>query len=201
MEPETQYLQTDRHENQPPANANSAHNNDWSDDIEIVLEDIRVNCVVLAKEHKREYFYLNHILQYFRLPVIVLSGINSIVSVGFQPYLQQGTISLMTCLLALICSIIGSVELYLGIQKRMENELSSQQAFYLLGVDIFKTLSLVRAHRPSPAKEYMDKQYGEYCKLVENSCAVARRLEDKLSPLPSKQLLQITNCESKDMFP
>jgi hypothetical protein len=157
---------------------------DWSSDIEIVLENIRINCVLLSKEHKKQYFYLKHILQYFRLPVIILSGVNSIVSVGLQPYLEQGAISMATCLLALVCSIIGSVELYLSIQKGMESEFESQQQYYLLSIDIFKNLSLDKNHRPIPAKEYLDKCYNEYCKYMENSNAIVKRLEDKLAPLP-----------------
>ena len=139
--------------------------NDWTEDIERVLEKIRRNCVVLSNEHKSQYFHLKYILQFFRLPVIIISGVNSIVSVGFQPYLNQGAISITTCILALTCSIIGSIELYLAIQKGMENEFASQQSYYLLGVDIFKNLSLAREHRPIPAKEYLDKCYNEYVKL------------------------------------
>jgi hypothetical protein len=158
--------------------------NDWSPDIESVLENIRVNSVILSKEHKRRYFDLKENLKYYRLPVIVLSGINSIVSVGLQPYLQQGAISIATCLLALVCSIIGSIELYLAIQKGMESELISQRDYYLLSVDIFKTLSLTKEHRPIPAKEYLDKCYNTYCKLMESSNALAKKVEDKLCPLP-----------------
>ena len=157
---------------------------DWTQDIENVLEQIRINSVLLSKEHKKRYFYLTEILRYFRLPVIILSGINSIVSVGLQPYLQQGTISIMTCLLALVCSIIGSIELYLTIQKSMENELMSSKDYYILSIDIFKTLTLGKEHRPIPAKEYLDKKYNEYVKLYENSNLLARKMTDKLNPLP-----------------
>ena len=158
--------------------------NDWTQDIESVLENIRINSVLLSKEHKKRYFVLKQTLQYFRLPVIIISGINSVISVGFQPYLAQTSISMITCLLALICSIIGSIELYLAIQKGMENELASQQAYYLLGVDIFKNLSLSKDHRPVPAKEYLERCYNEFVKLTESSNAVIRNLEDKLAPLP-----------------
>jgi len=158
--------------------------NDWTEDIERVLEKIRQNCVVLSNEHKTQYFYLKYILQFFRLPVIIISGINSVISVGMTGYMEQSAISITTCILALTCSIIGSIELYLAIQKGMENELASQQAYYLLGVDIFKNLSLAREHRPIPAKEYLDKCYNEYVKLTENSNAVIKNLEDKLTPLP-----------------
>jgi hypothetical protein len=91
---------------------------------------------------------------------------------------------MITCLLALICSIIGSIELYLAIQKGMEGELISQRDYYLLSVDIFKTLSLCKEHRPIPSKEYLDKCYNNYCKLMESSNALAKKVEDKLCPLP-----------------
>jgi len=158
--------------------------NDWTTDIENVLEGIRINAVILSKEHKHRYFVLKENLKYYRLPVIVLSGINSIISVGMTPYMEQGAISLTTCLLALVCSIIGSVELYLAIQRGMECEMVSQRDYYLLSVDIFKTLSLSREHRPVPAKDYLEKCYNTYCRLAESSNALAKKVEDKLCPLP-----------------
>ena len=163
---------------------------DWTPDIENVLESIRINCIILSKEHKHRYFDHKENLKYYKIPVIIFSSINSIISVGLQPYLPQGTISMMTCILALICSIIGSIELYLTIQKSMESELISQRDYYMLGVDIYKTLSLSKHHRPIPAKEYLDKCYNTYCKLTESSNALAKRVEDKLMPLPSSISIQ-----------
>lgn len=157
---------------------------DWTQDIESVLENIRVNATLLSKEHKKRYFYLNELLRYFRLPVIIISGINSIVSVGLTEYMEQSVISMLTCLLALVCSIIGSIELYLAVQKSMENELLASKDYYILSIDIFKTLSLIKEHRPIPAKEYLDKKYNDYVKLFENSNLIAKKLTDKLNPLP-----------------
>ena len=156
---------------------------DWTEDIEKVLDRLRMNSVILSIQHKKRYFYLRNILQYFRLPVIIISGINSIVSVGLQPYLNQGTISMMTCLLALACSIIGSIELYLAIQKSMENELMASKDFYLLSIDLDKTLTLTTQHRPKPAKEYLEKKYGEYVKLFENSNLLPKKITDRLNPV------------------
>lgn len=174
---------------------------EWTTDIEFVLENIRVNCVVLSKEHKRQYFIFKDILQYFRLPLIIISGINSIVSVGLQPYVTQRIISMVTCLLALICSIIGSIELYLAIQKSMENEMNSQRDYYLMSVDIYKTLSLSREHRPIPAKDYLEKQYNSYCKLIENSNTVMKRIDDRLAPLPNSIKLFMPPSPSSPALP
>ena len=160
--------------------------NDWSEDIESVLENIRVNCVLLSQEHKSRYFALKENLKYYRLPVIVLSGLNSIFSVGLQPYADQQAISMITCVLALACSIIGSIELFLQVQVGMESEMISQREYYLLSVDIFKILTLDKTHRPIPAKEYLERMYSEYCKLIESSNAVAKQLDDKLYPINPK---------------
>ena len=170
--------------------------NDWTKDVEVVLENIRINSVILAKEHKNKYFSLKENLKYYRLPVIVLSGINSIVSVGLQPYMSQSGISMFTCLLALTCSVIGSIELYLGLQKQMENELVSHRDYYLLSVDIYKTLALNRKHRPLPAKDFLEKCYNMYCKLIENSNALTKKLDDTLCPLPTPDGIQLVRQQS-----
>lgn len=154
--------------------------NSWSDDIDNVLNSIRLNCVILCKAHKNRYFELKDNLKWYRLPVIVLNGANSIISVGLQPYATQGAISLTTSLISLTCGIIGSIELFFGIQKRLENDLISQRDYYLLSIDIYKTLTLEKKNRPIPAKDYLEKSYNIYTKLIESSSPLIKRLEDKL---------------------
>lgn len=156
---------------------------DWTEDIDKVLDNIRINCVILSKLHKRRYFELKSSLKWYRLPVIILNGANSIISVGLQPYATQGAISLTTSLIALTCGIIGSIELYLGIQKRLENDMISQRDYYLLSIDIYKTLCLNRSNRPIPAKDYLDKSYNIYTKLIESSATLVRIKGDKLIPI------------------
>jgi len=157
--------------------------NDWSDDIESVLDCIRVNSVLLSNENRLQYIKLKECLKYFRLPIIIISGINSIFSIGLQSYIKQEHISIINCLMALCVSIIGSIELYLGIQKEMENSLISSKEFYLLSVDIYKVLSLNRIHRPIPCKDYLEVTYSHYCSLIEKSNTIIKRIEDKLQPL------------------
>ena len=154
---------------------------DWTNDIDDVLNAIRLNCVVLCKRHKTRYFELKYSLNFYKLPVIVLNGCNSIISVGLQPYTSQGVISLTTSLIALLCGIIGSIELFLGVQKRLEADLISSREYYLLSVDIFKTLTLNRENRPIPAKDYLNEIYNKYVKLVESSEALVKKIEDKLN--------------------
>jgi hypothetical protein len=158
----------------------------WTDEECQVLNNIRINCVLFANAHKSAYFKLKDTLIYYRLPIIILSGCNSIISVGLQPYATQGAISITTSLIALTCSIIGSIELFFGIQKRLENHLVAQRDFYLLGIDIFKTLSLAPHSRPIPSKDYIEKSYNTYIRLIESSDIIGRSIADKLVPLTNQ---------------
>ena len=156
---------------------------DWTPDIDDVLNNIRINSLLLANKHRARYFELKDSLKWYRLPVIVLNGANSIISVGLQPYTTQNVISITTSLIALICGIIGSIELFLGVQKRLESDMIAQRDYYLLSVDIFKTLSLQKHNRPIPAKDYLEKSYNTYQKLIESSDTLVRRIDDQLVPL------------------
>lgn len=157
--------------------------NDWNDRIEKVLDNIRVNALYLSNKHKARYFSLSNSIKWYRLPIIILSGANSIVSVGLQEYISQSILSLTVSLISLLCSIIGSIELYLKKNARMEADLISYTQLYLLSVEIYKTLTLNRENRPIPAREYLQKIFNEYTKLIESSNPLETAIMDKLLPI------------------
>ena len=177
---------------EPPANS-------WTTDIETILEKIRTNSIQLSKAHKNRYFYLKHILLYFRMPIIVISGFSSIISVGFQSYIPQSQISIITCLLSLLCSIIGSIELYLAIQTQMESELISSKDFYLLSIDIFKMLALDRAHRPMEGSDYLADKYKDYCEFFKKSNTISKKMDDKLIHFDNN-MLSNNSASSRSWF-
>ena len=155
----------------------------WGDDVENILESIRQNSAILAKEHKNSYIRLKGNLRYYKLPIIIISAFNSVISVSVQPYLQQSYISLITCALSLITGIVGSVELYFGIQRQMEIELVASRAFYILSTDIFKILNLNIERRGVDGVQYLTDKYSEYTKLVESSGMITKKIQDNLSPI------------------
>jgi hypothetical protein len=157
--------------------------NDWSIDIEEILDKIRLNSTTMCEFHKGNYYNAKGRLKFFKLPTIILSGITSVFSVGLQPYLEQGIISVITCLIGLIIGIINSIELFLAIQNTMESELKISKDFYLLSIDIFKVLMLNRTNRVDKGRIYLEEKYNMYCKLVENSVLVNRSIVDKLVPI------------------
>jgi hypothetical protein len=155
--------------------------NGWSDDIEQVLESIRHNASVMSNHHKKNYTYYSNQLKYYKIPVIIISGINSVTAVGLQPYMAQPHISVTNCLMALLVGIIGSIELFLGISAGSESELKASKEFYLLSIDIYMTLTLDRERRP-PAKTYLDHKYSEYADLFRGSALINnKKVIDKLT--------------------
>jgi len=160
--------------------------NGWTDESIGILERTRRNCVDLSNLHRREYLYFKSWLKYFKLPVIILSALNSVASVGISGYLEQTYISELTCGLALLSGIITSIELYLGVSMSMENELDTSKNFYLLSVDIFKELALKPEHRAN-CKTFLEQTLSTYCKLMENSNIGKAYIEDQLQPTPIPQ--------------
>ena len=157
--------------------------NDWSTDIEEIIDKIRLNSTTMCEFHKDNYYSAKGRLKFFKLPTIILSGLTSVFSVGSQPYIDQGTISVITCLIGLFIGIINSIELFLAIQNTMESELKISKEFYLLSIDIFKVLMLDRSNRVDKGKIYLEEKYNIYCKLVENSVLVNKSIIDKLVPI------------------
>jgi hypothetical protein len=149
----------------------------WTPGIEYILEEIRENSIIISDYHKDRYYYQKGYLKYFRIPTIILAALNSVFSVGLQPYCSQSIISVLCCFISMLCGIISSIELFLSIQANMEKELIASKDFYLLSVDIFKMLYLERETRMVNGKTYLDEIYQTYCKLIENSNLVKKNMQ------------------------
>lgn len=154
-------------------------------DIEQILDNLRINAVNLADYHRKRFYHFKSFGKYFRIPIIVFSSITASASVGLQPVVRQDIISGITCLLGFGVAVISSVEMYLGIQTAMDNEIALSKDYYSLAIDIFKCLNLSREHRSDEPKSYLDKKYSEYKALRETSSLLKRKLNvDLLAIIP-----------------
>jgi hypothetical protein len=167
-------------------------------DIEKILDNIRLNSVILSKQHKKRHYYLKDKIKYFRCPTIILSALNSVFSVGLQPYMEQKTISITNCLISLICGIIVSIEMFLSIETGMRQEYESCKEYYLLSVDIQKYLLLDVENRNIEAQTYLEKCYNQYVKLFENSGLVKKEIHDSLTPIETIMNIGLSITPSSD---
>jgi len=153
--------------------------NFWYSDVESILEKIRKNSVILSHHHKKYYIYLKERLKYFRIPIIVLSSINTVLSISLDKYTQYS--SIIICGINLIVTIISSIELFLNIQKQIENNLVLQSGFYSLSINIFKTLQLNRTNRTVKGLDFLNECFDEYNRLFHLS--TLQSIKDSLTPL------------------
>lgn len=152
----------------------------WSTDIETILTNLLENVNELQREHKTKFIMLQSQLIYFRVPLIILSSLNSVFSVGLSAYVEQQIVSTINCLISLTCACISSVELFLNIHKNMEITVSSYHGYKLLGIKISSCLKLDREHRDKNAQGFMHDCIADYRSLLEQSVVLIKDLDDRL---------------------
>ena len=176
--------------------------NGWTNEIEVILHQICDKSYTMSNSHKQNYFEISNRLKYFKIPVIILSGINSVVSVGLTEYLDQQTISAITCLLALLVGIIGSIELFLKLNESLQSEYNSGKEFGLLHVNIAKMLMLSRSERSISGQDYLNDVFSQYVTLIGNSnLIVSNVLHHGLAPKPEPIKINILEQIKNRMSP
>ncbi len=147
-------------------------NGKTKNEIDNILIKIRKNCVFLSIYHNRKHhFYKNILFCVFRIPLIILSGLNSFFAVGLQNYLDQKTISLLNALISLFCGILTSAELLWQLKDRVDQELESHKNFYKLSTDIFKFLGLNEEDKQK-RNEFLTEIYNLYQKYIATANAI-----------------------------
>lgn len=173
----------------PNSDSTNATLDDWSDDVENILEEINHNCEIMSGHHKRAYLLLTGQLIYFRLPLICMSSANSILALGLSSFVEsQTTVSGINSLISLLCAIISSVELFLQIQKRSETELLSHREYYLLGIKISSMIKLDRKHRQTEGLTFLNSVMADYTSLFESSNVDKVDIQDKLIEINAKEV-------------
>ena len=158
----------------------SNDSSEWGCDVEKVLEDIKNNSIILSNEHKERFLSLQKRLRYFKIPCILLSSVNAVFSVSLSAFINQDRTSMLCSFISLITTIITSTEMYLSIEKSMISELDVSRSYYLLSVDIAKTLRLDRVNRTIEANTFLDSCVNQYKNLFSSSCVLDKKIRDSL---------------------
>jgi hypothetical protein len=152
----------------------------WTTDITNLIYNYEHNCSIMCEEYKNSYLYLINLIKYFKIPVLVLSSANSIASIGLSTYINQEMVSSITCLISFRCGLISSIELYLGLQKRIESEILAYRSFYLLSVKIKNIMSLAPSNRVVRPDVFIKEIEDEYKELFLASNVISNKIKDRL---------------------
>ena len=174
----------------------------WGTPIDSLLDKIRLNCVQLTNRHIKNHLYYKGASAYFEVPTIILSVFAGSFSVGSDPFLHQELISVVNCIISMIITILTSVKLYMKIAESASQEQELAISFKSLALDIFKTLSLPEDKRGVDGMVYLNKVYGKYINLVENSAILnPMNKKDQLLVIDPRMLRNDGDSISSDDSP
>ena len=159
----------------------------WTHDIEIILNKLRFKSLLLSKFHKTSYFKYHNLLKYFRIPVIVLSGFNSVFNLAFNAMIPLEVVSLMCCFLSLIVALIGSIELFLQIQKQMDIHLNNSTKYCILANDIDKMMTLDIENRSTDGLSFLEEYQNQFNSLMQTSIIEDRQINKILMNIDSNK--------------
>jgi hypothetical protein len=176
------------------------NSSDWNEDIEVILDKIRLNSIIFSNKHTANHLYYMKTSRFFEIPVIVLSVISgSIVSaVGFN----QNQSSMASTFISSIITILTSVKLYMKINENIAMEQELSISYKILGLDIFKVLSLPVEQRNVNSSEYLNQKYSEYIKLTESSHILSKITDkDQMMQLPLELKSSNNSLQSESPLP
>jgi len=137
--------------------------------MDTLLNKLRLNCVLQAKRHTINYQYYKHTAKMFEIPTIILSVFSGSFTVGSDVFLDQELISVVSCGISIVITILTSIKLYMKINETLAIEQELSIKFKILSLDIYKFLSLTQDQRGITELEFLNKAYSSYVKLVEQS--------------------------------
>ena len=96
--------------------------NNWNPAVDSLLDKIRLNSIMLASKHIKNHLYCLNCSKYFEIPVIILSVFSSSLSFGTEKFIHQQTISVVTCAISMMVTILTSTKLYTKITENSSHE-------------------------------------------------------------------------------
>ena len=144
-------------------------NDEWSNDVEKLLTIIHDKSIELSTVHKEKYINLKLTADKFKIPIIVMSSVATFFNFGLQPYLSQQIIAIICSSLTFAVTMLGTIELYLQVNKHMELEFNISKDLYINAIDIYKILNLDKAHRPADPLHFLNERYDIFKQIIAKS--------------------------------
>lgn len=152
-------------------------NNNWTEEVNNILEKIRKNSIELSNRHRLNFYEYKGYSKYFDIPIIVVSVLSSSFSVGATSFLNQELVSVSTCGISMLVAILTSVKLYLQLDENIKKEFEMSKSFHTLALDLYMVLNLKTDQRNGDGLEFLNKKYSDYIKLIESSNLLRKHLK------------------------
>ena len=134
----------------------------------------------MAEYNRKQFQVYSRIHQRFTVPILVLSGINSLFAVSTQPFLQQNLISITNACLSLFCGILGSIQMFMKVDTKIHQYVICSHEFKKLSYRISRELSVEPNVRSNNGKEFVNDAFNEFNSILDKMETKEKRTREWL---------------------
>ncbi len=158
-------------------------NNYWNEEHEQILESLQKSCFRLSKEYKQKYFKLRDKLQWYRIPIIIISSIGgflSLTNTGYIPLLYNKWISLFVGFTNLTVTIISLIESFKKIDSRMNGSYATHVNFQKLHDEIAVMKRIPPNERDTNGNEAITALFTKYNTYFSDAPILRKLINDDI---------------------
>ena len=153
---------------------------EWTGQQEEFLRRLHFESHTLAEYNRRQFRVYSRIHQRFTIPILVISGINSLFAVSTQAFLEQDLISITNACLSLFCGILGSIQMFMKVDSKIHQSVICAHEFQKLLYRISRELSVERNVRSNSGKEFVAEVFNEFNSILDKMETKERRTKEWL---------------------
>ena len=158
-------------------------NNYWNKEHEYILESLQVSSLKLVKAYKMAYFQLKSRLQWYRIPIIIISAIGGFLSIsnsGYIPPKYNKWISLFVGFANLLVTIISLIENFKKIDVNVNGCFEAYINFQKLHDEISIIKRIPPEERENNGHETINKLFTRYENYLIKAPVLQKILKDYL---------------------
>ena len=153
---------------------------EWNLNHENYLNKLQLQCSEEYHYFNRNFLFYFETSKYYSIPILILSAVNSIISMALVSFVKQEYVSIISSSVSLTVGIISSIQMFLKINENMTNSLVASIKFHKLSVKICKELSIKRQDRKTDGNTFLNECYGEYIDAIDRVGAYQRKIKNFL---------------------
>lgn len=171
--------------------------NYWTKNQVEFLHKLKSQCLEYSEFNRKQVKKYTTTNTHFNIPILVLSGLNSFVALGLQPFVKQEYISIINSVLSLTCGILSSTALYMKYNEKINICVSCSHDLNDLHATIFKELSLDEDSRSMDGKDFCNKMFDEYTKIMQKHLVPKKHIQMFLLTDTEKQYTDLSTLKTK----
>ena len=170
---------------------------EWTPNQEAYLTRLHLEAHTLSEFNRKQVQLFTRIQQRFSIPIMVLSGINSLAAVCLQDYLVQSEVSIINACLSLLVGVLGSIQMFLRVDSKIHTHAVCSHEFGKLAHRISKELSVEREVRNSKGRDFLIEAFSEFMSILDKCEIKTKRLTNHLLLLPDDSV-SLTSSSDTD---